>query len=247
MHQVAAGGFATGTNDLVCFPPPLIRCQARHWLTLVKLQYDRARPTYPAGALQKIHDSLGQQGPLTILEPGSGTGIFTRLVLSPPQDAGYPSFAIKTLVGVEPSAGMRESWQKGIDRLPAQATSSGRVESVNGTFDDFSEAGVDKGQVDGIIIAQAFHWCPDYDSALVSCLVPTIHLGPPTLTHVIARDRGIPQARPAARPDLEPGEPRLAAVLPCSGAVRAARSRHASVCQDVVEEDVRYGSIQGAV
>lgn len=144
VHQVAAGGFATGTNDL----------------------YDRARPTYPAGALQKIHDSLGQQGPLTLLEPGSGTGIFTRLVLAPPQDAGYPSFNIKALVGIEPSSGMRESWQKGIDRLPQEATSGKRVESVNGTFDDFSQAGSAKGEVDGIVIAQAFHWCPDYDSAL---------------------------------------------------------------------------------
>jgi hypothetical protein len=62
---------------------------------------------------------------------------------------------------------MRETWQKGIEKLPAQATEGKRVESVDGTFDDFSKAGLSQGEVDGVLIAQAWHWCPDYDGALV--------------------------------------------------------------------------------
>jgi SAM-dependent methyltransferase len=129
------------------------------------VQYDRARPTYPAEALHAIHDALPTSGPLTVLEPGSGTGIFTRLVLSPPEK--YPNFDIKTLIGVEPSSGMREAWQKGLDKLPKQAIEGKKVESVDGTFDDFSKAGLREGEADAVIIAQAFHWCPDYEGALV--------------------------------------------------------------------------------
>jgi SAM-dependent methyltransferase len=128
------------------------------------IQYDKARPTYPAEALQAIHD-LSKSGPLTILEPGSGTGIFTRLVLSPPDN--YPTFDVGSLIGIEPSSGMREAWQKGIDRLPSQAVEGKKVESVDGTFDDFSKAGLGEEQADAVIIAQAFHWCPDYEGALV--------------------------------------------------------------------------------
>lgn len=114
---------------------------------------------------------------MTILEPGSGTGIFTRLVLSPPQDADYPTFDVKALIGIEPSSGMRESWQKGIDNLPSKATEGKKVVSVDGTFDDFSASGIQKGEADAVIIAQAFHWCPDYDAALVSpnqCSKPSV-------------------------------------------------------------------------
>lgn len=68
---------------------------------------------------------------------------------------------------------MRESWQKGIERLPVQAIEGKKIVSVDGTFDDFSAAGIDKGQADAVIIAQAYHWCPDYDSALVSYLSPS--------------------------------------------------------------------------
>jgi hypothetical protein len=62
---------------------------------------------------------------------------------------------------------MREAFQKGINKLPEQATQGRKVESVQGTFDDFSKAGLGKGEADAVIIAQAFHWCPDYEGALV--------------------------------------------------------------------------------
>jgi len=163
VHQIAAGGFGTGTNDLVrafLLSPLFYSGTVAH-----DVQYDRARPTYPAEALQAIHDAIPSSGPLTILEPGSGTGIFTRLVLSPPDK--YPTFDIKTFIGVEPSSGMREAWQKGTDKLPKQVIEGKKVESVDGTFDNFSKAGLSKQEADAVIIAQAFHWCPDYEGALV--------------------------------------------------------------------------------
>ena len=163
----------------------------------MRLQYDRARPTYPAEALQAIHDAIPSSEPLTILEPGSGTGIFTRLVLSPP--AQYPTFNIKILVGVEPSSGMREAWQKGIDRLPSQAIDGKEVKSVDGTFDDFSKAGLSEGTADAVIIAQAFHWCPDYEAALVSILPRA----PQVMADREARSCDLSQAWATPHPDLE--------------------------------------------
>lgn len=62
---------------------------------------------------------------------------------------------------------MRESWQKGVNALDTKATEGKKVISVEGTFDDFSASGIEKGGADAVIIAQAFHWCPDYESALV--------------------------------------------------------------------------------
>lgn len=71
-------------------------------------------------------------------------------------------------MAVEPSSGMRETWDKGMEKL---SKTSGDIKIVEGTFDDFSkakEAGIQEGSVDLIIIAQAWHWCPDHEAAFVS-------------------------------------------------------------------------------
>lgn len=152
VHNVAVSGFAKGTNDL----------------------YDAARPSYPAKALQTVASALpkAQGEGLIILEPGSGTGIFSRLLLNPPSSDSaqgsdeYPQIPIKTLIGVEPSEGMRETWQRVLEsKVPKEALEGKTIKSVEGAFDDFSKSGVQEGSVDGIIIAQAWHWCPDHDKA----------------------------------------------------------------------------------
>jgi len=139
-------------------------------------QYDAARPSYPASALQLIASAVAQaQGSseldpsrgLTILEPGAGTGIFSRLLLAPPS-AEYPSFPIDTLVGVEPSPGMRGAWERGLAKLGPGVSEGKTVRVVDGSFEDFSRSGVEKGSVDLVVIAQAWHWCPDHEAAFVS-------------------------------------------------------------------------------
>src|SRR6478609_2911574 len=98
----------------------------------------RARPTYPSLALDHLHSSLrtlknNPSKPLNILELGSGTGLFTRLLVSPPplsatapsspegikptQATPYPQWNISTLFSVEPSEGMREQWNKSLGPL----------------------------------------------------------------------------------------------------------------------------------
>ncbi|WWD06257.1 hypothetical protein V865_004344 [Kwoniella europaea PYCC6329] len=151
VNKIAITGFGEGTNDL----------------------YDRARPSYPSDALHKIHQTISasasENNAWKIIEPGSGTGIFTRLLLSPPTPQ-YPTFPIDTLVSIEPSEGMRKTWQNGLEtKVPKQDLEDKTVNVVEGAFDDLSNVqqyGMRKGGVDGVIIAQAWHWCDDHEKAL---------------------------------------------------------------------------------
>ncbi|WVF66620.1 hypothetical protein IAT40_001360 [Kwoniella sp. CBS 6097] len=174
VHKIAVSGFGEGTNDM----------------------YDRARPSYPAEALSHIYQTISSSPSIspdekgwTILEPGSGTGIFSRLLIAPPplstSGAEYPTFPIAKLVGIEPSEGMRNAWKRGNEKLDPQALQKrGKVsDTIDGSFDDFSgveKLGISKldshgntnqtegesSGVDAVIIAQAWHWCPDHEAAL---------------------------------------------------------------------------------
>ncbi|KAG5650771.1 hypothetical protein H0H81_011110 [Sphagnurus paluster] len=112
--------------------------------------YDRARPSYQAFALSYIHDALRSTGPINVAEIGAGTGIFTRALLSHPQWATK----IKQIKAVEPAPGMRNVLRKTI--------ADERVTVDDGTFEN---TGVDDHWADMVLIAQAFHWCPDFDRA----------------------------------------------------------------------------------
>ncbi|KAF7778688.1 hypothetical protein Agabi119p4_3033 [Agaricus bisporus var. burnettii] len=128
VHAIAQAGFATGTNEL----------------------YDRIRPGYQANVLDHIRKALRSSGPYNIAEIGSGTGIFTRALLS---DAEWNS-ALGEYIAVEPSAGMR--------RVFEHSVKDKRIHVQEGTF---QSTGVTTGWADLIVIAQAYHWCPDYDLA----------------------------------------------------------------------------------
>ncbi|KZT67756.1 S-adenosyl-L-methionine-dependent methyltransferase [Daedalea quercina L-15889] len=112
--------------------------------------YDRARPSYQPAAISHIRDAIVNPPPLNIVEIGAGTGIFTRALLA------HPAFSssIQSLDAVEPSAGMREVFVSSVQ--DPRATVS------EGTFDT---TGAADASADAIIVAQAFHWCPDYDKA----------------------------------------------------------------------------------
>ncbi|KAJ9090935.1 hypothetical protein QFC19_009361 [Naganishia cerealis] len=192
-HQIAAKGFAQGTNDFYdrCLPPssPI-----------------SARPSYPAPALKHIQTKLiptveTPVAGLNLIELGSGTGIFSRLLLSPPdRDATafaeakatstggkeYPEWLIESLYCVEPSEGMREAWEKGLNKLvkeegkadPRKNDADGKekeVVTLNGGFSDLAELkerrkakGLPSERwADGVLVAQAWHWAhPKYEEAL---------------------------------------------------------------------------------
>ncbi|OAX44702.1 S-adenosyl-L-methionine-dependent methyltransferase, partial [Rhizopogon vinicolor AM-OR11-026] len=113
-------------------------------------QYDRVRPSYPTESLSYIRQIPKSTAPLNIVEIGAGTGIFTRALLAHPEWAT----SIGTLRAIEPSDGMCGVWTKTVK--------DSRATIVQGTFDN---TGVEDGWADLVIIAQAFHWCPDYGKA----------------------------------------------------------------------------------
>ncbi|KAI6150416.1 S-adenosyl-L-methionine-dependent methyltransferase [Pisolithus tinctorius] len=112
--------------------------------------YDRVRPSYPTQSLTFIKSINPKSESLDIVEIGAGTGLFTRALISHPDWTSY----IARLRAVEPSEGMRKVWSE-------------KVTAENATVEDgtFESTEVPDGWADLIIIAQAFHWCPDYDKA----------------------------------------------------------------------------------
>ncbi|EPQ58263.1 S-adenosyl-L-methionine-dependent methyltransferase [Gloeophyllum trabeum ATCC 11539] len=111
--------------------------------------YDRARPSYQPEALSYIRQAV-QASPVNVVELGSGTGIFTRALLAHPEW----SASLGRLRAIEPSEGMRDVFTKTVK--------DERVTTSYGTFDT---TGVEDGWADIVIVAQAFHWCPDYNAA----------------------------------------------------------------------------------
>jgi MOSC domain-containing protein YiiM/SAM-dependent methyltransferase len=112
IHAAAAQGFTAGVDA-----------------------YERARPSYPADAVQAIVETLGLAPGRTLLELGAGTGKLTRLVA--------PSGA--RIMALEPVEAMRA-------KLLAVVPS---LELVEGTAEAI---GLPNASVDAIVIAQAFHW-----------------------------------------------------------------------------------------
>lgn len=115
--------------------------------------YDKARPSYPSAALSHIRKALADKQKTNIVEIGAGTGIFTRALLAHPEW----SDSVAELKAVEPSEGMRDVFTKTVAKVDP------RVSVAEGTFDT---TGVEDGWADLVIIAQAFHWCPNFEAAV---------------------------------------------------------------------------------
>lgn len=114
--------------------------------------YDRIRPSYQAPALSFIRRAVDASHALNIVEIGAGTGIFTRALLAHPEW----DCSINEIRAIEPSEGMRSIFLKTVN--------DERVSINQGTFD---ATGIESGWADLIVVAQAFHWCPDYELAAV--------------------------------------------------------------------------------
>ncbi|KAF9647578.1 S-adenosyl-L-methionine-dependent methyltransferase [Thelephora ganbajun] len=114
--------------------------------------YDRARPSYQPPALKYIRDSVVLPPPLNIVEIGAGTGLFTRALLAHPDWS--ETTTIGSLKAYDPSSGMRAVF--------TEKTRDDRVTVAEGTFERID---VEDSWADLIVVAQAFHWCPDYEKA----------------------------------------------------------------------------------
>jgi ubiquinone/menaquinone biosynthesis C-methylase UbiE len=103
--------------------------------------YVRFRPGYPPELITALLEGLGDPRSLNAADIGSGTGIFTRLLL----ERGV------AVSGVEPNAGMRRAAEGALH-------SSENFTSVAGSAED---SGLADASIDLLTAAQAFHWFPN--------------------------------------------------------------------------------------
>jgi SAM-dependent methyltransferase len=95
--------------------------------------YDRARPPYPAPALDWL--LAGFPAPARVIDLGAGTGKLTRLI----HDRGLP------VTAVEPSPGMRAQLLASVPGVPV----------VEGSAEQIP---LPAGSADAVLVAQAWHW-----------------------------------------------------------------------------------------
>ena len=100
--------------------------------------YIRYRPSYPAETISFLLESIGIAAGGVVADLGSGTGIWSRLLLE----------AALEVRGVEPNAEMRQAAESALG-------SCDRFQSLSGRSD---QTGLEPGSVDLITAAQAFHW-----------------------------------------------------------------------------------------
>jgi ubiquinone/menaquinone biosynthesis C-methylase UbiE len=108
--------------------------------------YERARPSYPAEAVDHLARALGLRAGATVVDLGAGTGKLTRLLV--------PTGA--RVVAVEPLPEMRAVLERVVPG----------IEAVEGTAEGIPLA---DGAADAVTAAQAFHW---FDPARA---LPEIH------------------------------------------------------------------------
>ena len=100
--------------------------------------YVKYRPAYPDGVLKLLQSQCGLDRGTTVADIGSGTGIFTQMLLQ----TGCRAF------GVEPNRQMRAAAESLLGDQPG-------FTSVDGTAE---QTGLADHSVDLITAAQAFHW-----------------------------------------------------------------------------------------
>lgn len=100
--------------------------------------YQRFRPSYPLETIEFLQIELGLKQSSTVADIGSGTGIFSRLLL----ETGC------TVFGVEPNAEMRAAGARYLSEFDKFTSVAGAAENTN----------LPAGSVDFVVAAQAFHW-----------------------------------------------------------------------------------------
>lgn len=100
--------------------------------------YVKYRPGYPDEVLEYLENNANLDANSVIADVGSGTGIFTKLLL----DKGY------TVNAVEPNDAMREN---SVEQLGSYKN----FRAVNGSAEDTT---LESHSIDLVVCAQAFHW-----------------------------------------------------------------------------------------
>lgn len=100
--------------------------------------YLKYRPSYPKEAVDYLYDFVGLRPNSKIADIGSGTGIFSKLLLEHGSD----------VIAVEPNQAMRTAAEQMLEGHSNFVTMSGSAEST----------GLPDQSVEFIVCAQSFHW-----------------------------------------------------------------------------------------
>ena len=100
--------------------------------------YIRYRPSYPAGVIATLREKAGLHASAAVADIGSGTGIFSQLLL--------PHCA--QVYGIEPNEPMRSAGERLLAGNPNFTSLVGTAEKT----------GLPAASVDLVTAAQAFHW-----------------------------------------------------------------------------------------
>jgi SAM-dependent methyltransferase len=100
--------------------------------------YIKYRPSYPHQVIELLEQQCGLNAEKIIADIGSGTGIFTELLLQQGN----------VVYGIEPNQAMREAGEQFLKKYP-------RFKSINATAENTTLA---DHSIDLVTAAQAFHW-----------------------------------------------------------------------------------------
>jgi SAM-dependent methyltransferase len=100
--------------------------------------YARHRPSYPQELIGLLRDELGLRPEHVVADVGSGTGILTGMLLANGN----------RVVAIEPNRAMARAAEERLGGNPRFRSVDGRAEAT----------GLDTGEVDLIVVGQAFHW-----------------------------------------------------------------------------------------
>jgi len=100
--------------------------------------YVKYRPSYPGAIIPFLEKNIGLQKDQRVADIGSGTGLFSELLLK----NGY------AVVGIEPNEEMRKAAEKRLADFPGFTSPNHRAE----------QTGLRSASADLITVAQAFHW-----------------------------------------------------------------------------------------
>ncbi|UZJ55891.1 hypothetical protein CBS101457_005211 [Exobasidium rhododendri] len=138
--------------------------------------YAQARPDYPPQIIEALFDASTSSEPLNIVDMGAGTGICTKLLIQACQKSANGKHQLGSITSLDAAPNMLKELartlfeQDGlVPGLQKKGELNEHVKTNTGvaTFETFDASVFDlQGKVDLITIAQAWHWCSDWEKGL---------------------------------------------------------------------------------
>ena len=138
--------------------------------------YAQARPDYPTPILDALLDAPAATSPLHVFDIGAGTGICSRALIEACQKSRGTGHHLASITSLDAAPNMLEELSETLyapGGLVPSLQQKGELEAGLATatgvskFEDFDAGNFGmREKVDLITIAQAWHWCSDWETSL---------------------------------------------------------------------------------